>query len=138
MDCFVAEPVIGPRFARTRWLLAMTAELAQPRPAIEPREIAVPFLLRLGAHDGVAEAGVVAGGVIDVLADGAGQKLHAGGARKALGAIGCKRSRVILMRGQHMRQADGVLHRLAGALREILQHRMGSVAEKSNTSVDPA
>ena len=24
MDCFVAEPVIGPRFARTRWLLAMT------------------------------------------------------------------------------------------------------------------
>ena len=25
MDCFVAEPVIGPRCARTRWLLAMTA-----------------------------------------------------------------------------------------------------------------
>ncbi len=25
LDCFVAEPVIGPRFARTRWLLAMTA-----------------------------------------------------------------------------------------------------------------
>jgi hypothetical protein len=24
MDCVVAEPVIGPRFARTRWLLAMT------------------------------------------------------------------------------------------------------------------
>ena len=24
MDCFVAQPVIGPRFARTRWLLAMT------------------------------------------------------------------------------------------------------------------
>jgi hypothetical protein len=24
LDCFVAEPVIGPRFARTRWLLAMT------------------------------------------------------------------------------------------------------------------
>ena len=27
MDCFVAEPVIGPRFARTRWLLAMTVRL---------------------------------------------------------------------------------------------------------------
>ena len=26
LDCFVAEPVIGPRFARTRWLLAMTTE----------------------------------------------------------------------------------------------------------------
>jgi hypothetical protein len=25
MDCFVAEPVIGRRFAPTRWLLAMTA-----------------------------------------------------------------------------------------------------------------
>jgi hypothetical protein len=26
MDCFVAEPVIGPRdFARAYWLLAMTA-----------------------------------------------------------------------------------------------------------------
>jgi len=24
LDRFVAEPVIGPRFARTRWLLAMT------------------------------------------------------------------------------------------------------------------
>ena len=28
MDCFVAEPAIGPRFARTRWLLAMTVEEA--------------------------------------------------------------------------------------------------------------
>src|SRR5581483_11470411 len=26
LDCHVAEPVIGPRFARTRWLLAMTVE----------------------------------------------------------------------------------------------------------------
>jgi hypothetical protein len=24
MDCFVAQPVIGRRFAPTRWLLAMT------------------------------------------------------------------------------------------------------------------
>ena len=29
MDCFVAEPVIGPRFARTRWLVAMTTERAE-------------------------------------------------------------------------------------------------------------
>jgi hypothetical protein len=28
LDCFVAEPVIGPRYARTRWLLAMTKDLA--------------------------------------------------------------------------------------------------------------
>jgi hypothetical protein len=27
MDCFVAEPVIGRRFAPTRWLLAMTVSL---------------------------------------------------------------------------------------------------------------
>ncbi|MEH2525927.1 hypothetical protein V1288_003836 [Bradyrhizobium sp. AZCC 2176] len=26
VDCFVAEPVIGRRFAPTRWLLAMTEE----------------------------------------------------------------------------------------------------------------
>jgi hypothetical protein len=26
LDCFVAEPVIGRRFAPTRWLLAMTAK----------------------------------------------------------------------------------------------------------------
>jgi hypothetical protein len=25
LDCFVAEPVIGPAEGRTRWLLAMTA-----------------------------------------------------------------------------------------------------------------
>jgi hypothetical protein len=29
LDCFVAEPVIGRRFAPTRWLLAMTAEANQ-------------------------------------------------------------------------------------------------------------
>jgi hypothetical protein len=41
LDCFVAELVIGPRFARTRWLLAMTGPLinslllsmAGPRPS---------------------------------------------------------------------------------------------------------
>jgi hypothetical protein len=59
MDCFVAL------------LLAMTASALppQPRPAINPREIAVPLLLRFRAHDGVAEVGVLAGGMIDVLAD---------------------------------------------------------------------
>jgi hypothetical protein len=29
MDCFVAEPVIGPRYARTRWLLAMTVTVGK-------------------------------------------------------------------------------------------------------------
>jgi hypothetical protein len=43
----------------------------QPRPAIEPGEIAVIILGTLRAHDGVADAGVFACGVIDVLADGA-------------------------------------------------------------------
>ena len=33
----------------------------QPRPAIQPRQIVVPLLRRLRAHDGVAEAGVLAG-----------------------------------------------------------------------------
>jgi hypothetical protein len=35
LDCFVAEPVIGPRFARTRWLLAMTA--SPERKSLNPR-----------------------------------------------------------------------------------------------------
>jgi hypothetical protein len=29
--CFVAEPVIGPRVARTRWLLAMTSPDMSPQ-----------------------------------------------------------------------------------------------------------
>jgi len=37
-----------------------------------------------------------------------------------------------------MRQAHRVLHRLAGALREILQHRMCSVAEQRDAAVHPA
>ena len=44
----------------------------QSRPAIEPGEIAVVILRRFRAHDGVADAGVFARGMIDVLADGAG------------------------------------------------------------------
>ena len=44
----------------------------QPRPAVEPGEIVIIIFRRFRAHDGVADAGVFAGGVIDVLADGAG------------------------------------------------------------------
>ena len=114
------------------------ASATQPRPAIEPREIAAPLLLRLRAHDGVAQAGVLAVGMIDVLADRARQHLHSCGARKALRAIGFERRRVIIVLRQHVRQADRVLHRLAGALREILQHRMRGIAEQRDAPVDPA
>ena len=49
MDCFVALR------------LAMTESLdPQPRSAIEPGEIVVVILRRFRAHDGVADAGVVA------------------------------------------------------------------------------
>ena len=43
MDCF-AEPVIGPRFARTRWL-AMTAgdQFLPPTPIIARRASASPI-----------------------------------------------------------------------------------------------
>src|SRR5882762_3575738 len=68
----------------------------QPRPAIEPRQIAVIILRILRAHDGVAEAGVFAGGVIDVLADGAGHQLHPRGAGKTLLAVVLQRGRVIV------------------------------------------
>ena len=81
------------------------AASAQSRAAIEPGEVAEIVLRCLGTHDGVAEAGVFAGGVIDVLADGAGEQLHPGSAWKALGAIGFERGYVVFMRRQHMRQA---------------------------------
>ena len=68
-------------------------QLPQPRAAIQPGQIAILILRRLRAHDGVADAGVLAGGVIDVLADGARQQLHPRGARKALRAIVLQRGR---------------------------------------------
>src|SRR5712691_4125840 len=60
------------RSLRSRPGMTMRLPLTQPRPAIEPRQIAVVILRRLRAHDGVAEAGVFARGVVDVLTDGAG------------------------------------------------------------------
>ena len=78
-----------------------------------------------------------AGGVIDVLADGAGQKLHARGARKALRAIMLERCGVIVVCPEHMRQADRVFQRHAGALCEILQHGMRRIAEQRDPAVDP-
>ena len=76
--------------------------------------------------------------MIDVLADGAGQHLHPRGARKTLRAIVLQRDGVVLILRQHVRQAHRVFHRLAGALREILQHRMRGIAEQRDTAVDPA
>src|SRR5712691_7327364 len=55
--------------------LEFLALSAQPRAAIQPRQIAVIILRRLRAHDGVAEAGVLACGMIDVFADRARQQL---------------------------------------------------------------
>ena len=60
---------------------------AESRPAIEPRQIVVIILRRFRGHDGVAETGVFAGGVIDVLANQAGLQLDARGAREALRAV---------------------------------------------------
>src|SRR5579872_5590419 len=34
LDCFVAEPVIGPRLARSRWLLAMAVCASLSRGAV--------------------------------------------------------------------------------------------------------
>ncbi len=76
--------------------------------------------------------------MIDVLADGAGQQLHPRGARKALRAVALQRHGIIIILPEHVRQAHRVLHRLAGALREILQHRMGGIAEQHDAAVDPA
>src|SRR4029077_616933 len=112
---------------------------SQSRSAVEPGKILVPVLRRFCAHDGVAKAGVFAGGMIDVLADRAREQLHASGARKTLLAIVFQRGRVIAgMAAQHMRQADRVFHRLAGALREILQHRVGGLTEQHDASIAPS
>ena len=82
----------------------------QPRPAVEPGEIVIIIFRRFRAHDGVADAGVFAGGVIDVLADGAGQQLHPRGAREALRAVLLQRGSVIVGIGaKHVRQAHRVL-----------------------------
>src|SRR5262249_31801310 len=97
-----------------------TAGLTQTRTAIEPREVAIPFFRRLRAHDGVAQAGLLACGMIDVLADRARHELDPRGAWKALRAIALQRRRLVVMRTEHVREAHRILHRLAGALREIL------------------
>ena len=120
------------RSAASAWLTP------QPRPAIQPRKRVVPFLRRLRAHDGVAQPGVLAVGMIDVLADRARHHLHPRGAGKALRPVGLQRRGKIIMLRQHVRQAHRVLHRLAGALREILQHRVRGIAEQHDAAVDPA
>src|SRR5262245_9367710 len=77
--------------------------------------------------------------MIDVLTDGAGEQLHPRSARKALRAIVLQRGRTIVrMLRQHVRQTHRVLHRLTGALREILQHRMRGIAEQRDAAIDPA
>src|SRR6266446_7706121 len=74
-------------------VLALSPE---PCPAIEPGEIVIIVLRRLRAHDGIADAGVFACGVIDVLADQAGLQLHPRGAGKALRAVFFQRRGVVI------------------------------------------
>jgi N-acetyltransferase len=61
MDCFVAEPVIGRRFAPNRWLLAMTAEETEYQmPWLEPATLSGPHAqlkpLSRDHIDGLTEA----------------------------------------------------------------------------------
>ena len=66
--------------------------------------------------------------------------LHARGARKTLprGSSQARLAWIIGMGAQHVRQAHRVFHRHAGALREILQHRVRGIAQQRDTAVDPA
>src|ERR1039458_27067 len=77
--------------------------------------------------------------MIDVLADGAGLQLHARGARETLRTITLERSGGVVRKGaQHVRQAHRVLQRHAGALREILHHRVRGIAKQGDAAIDPA
>jgi hypothetical protein len=53
----------------TLWFYPLPRE---PRPAIQPRQVAIIIFRRFRAHDGVAQPGMFAGRMVDVLADGAG------------------------------------------------------------------
>ena len=76
--------------------------------------------------------------MINVIAERARLKLYAGRAQQALQAVILKRRfNAVGICGDHMRQAHRVFHRHAGALRKILHHRMGGVAEEGNPAVDP-
>ena len=120
---------------------AMTERVTYPVNPVPPyshSQIVVIILRRLRAHDGVAEAGVFAVGMVDVLADGAGLQLDARGALEALRQVVLQRGGVIVrIVRQHVRQAHRVLQRHAGALREILQGRVRGVAEQHDAAVDP-
>ena len=84
-------------------------------------------------------SGVGVGRVVDVLADGARLELDAGGAQEALLAVALERRLDLAgMARDHVREAHGVLHRHAGALREVLQHRVRGIAQERDAAVDPA
>ena len=80
-----------------------------------------------------------AGGVIDVLAQRARLELDTCGAQQPAVSIGPQRPLDIgrILR-HHVRQTDCVLHRHAGALRHVLEHGMGGIAEQCHAAVYPA
>ncbi len=74
-----------------------------------------------------------------MLAHGARHQLQASRAQQAPGAISLEACfDAAGMIGQRLRQAHRVLHRHAGALRHILQHRVRGIAEQRHAAVGPA
>src|SRR3984893_5362958 len=112
--------------------------IVQSIAAVEPRERIIPISRAFAAHYCVAQERVSTSGMINVIAERARLKLHAGRAQQALQAVVLERRfNAVGICGDHVRQAHRVFHRHAGALRKILHHRMGGVAEEGNPAVDP-
>src|ERR1700719_2232426 len=112
--------------------------IVQSIAAVKPGERIIPIPRAFAAHYCVAQERVSTSGMINMIAECARLKLHAGRAQQALQAVALKRRFDALgIRGGHMRKAHRILHRHAGALRKILHHRMGCVAEEGNPAVDP-
>src|SRR4029077_20482769 len=112
--------------------------IVQSVAAIEPSESIIPIPRAVAAHYCVAQERVSTSGMINVIAERARLKLHAGRAQQALQAVALEgRFDAVGICGGHMRKTHRVFHRHAGALRKILHHRVGCVAEEGNPAVDP-
>src|SRR5271170_7069590 len=108
-------------------------------PAVEPVQAMIVFVGRPRAQDMVARHRCRAGGVVDELAYRPRPELYPRRMRNAQRLVRLQRVLDIAgLIGDELRQGDAVLHRHAGALREILQHRGGGIAQQSNPSIDPA
>src|SRR5262245_30315490 len=71
------------------------------------------------------------------LAEEAGSPLDSRRAWDALGFVRPERIFSIRMLFEGIAEANSVFHRLTGPLRDVLQHRMGSVAEQRDPSARP-